>query len=113
MISHVVLMTPKPDLSPEERRTFIDTFERAVTRIPAVKGVRIGTRVRHGAQYEQITPPNGDFLAVIDFDDLAGLQAYLQHPEHQVLGRLFYELLSAAWVYDFKVSGIELLRDLR
>jgi len=112
MIAHVVLLTPKPELSPEARRAFIERFERAVTEIPSVKGVRIGTRVLHGAQYEQLTPGTGDVLAVIDFDSLAGLRAYLQHPEHAALGRLFYELFSSAWAYDFEMGGLEMLRAL-
>jgi hypothetical protein len=48
-----------------------------------------------------------EFLAVIDFDDLDGLQAYLRHPAHEALGARFYETLSAAAVYDFAMSGIE------
>jgi len=113
MIAHVVLLTPKPELSPEARRAFVATFERAIRAIPSVKGVRIGTRVTHGAQYEQITPKAGDILAVIDFDTLAGLQEYLRHPEHAALGRLFYELFSSAWAYDFEVGGLEMLGAFR
>ena len=31
---------------------------------------------------------------------------------HQELGRLFYESLSSAFVYDFEVGGVERLRDV-
>jgi hypothetical protein len=112
MVSHLVLMQPRPDLSPVERRGFVDAFERALKEIPTVRGVRVGTRVTHGAGYEQ-SAPAADFLAVIDFDDLAGLQAYLQHPAHQELGAWFGRSLSAALVYDFEVGGAELLRSSR
>ena len=37
------------------------------------------------------------FAAVIEFDDLAGLQAYLRHPTHEQLGELFYKLQEARW----------------
>jgi hypothetical protein len=110
MIAHVVLMNPKLDLAPEDRRAFVDAFERAVRNIPTVRGLRIGTRIAHGALYEQAMPDTGAFLAIIDFDDLAGLQTYLQHPEHDALGRLFRLSLSSAFVYDYEMGGVELLR---
>ena len=109
MISHLVLMKPRPDLSADERRGFIDAFERAVTGIPTVRGVRVGDRVVHGAGYEQSAPAM-EYIAVIDFDDLAGLQAYLHHPAHEELSVWFRQSLTAAFVYDFEVGGVEELR---
>jgi hypothetical protein len=47
---------------------------------------------------------------MIDFDDLAGLQTYLQHPAHTQLGARFGGSLSAAFVYDFEVGGMDALR---
>ena len=112
MVSHVVLMKPRPDLSAAERRVFIDAFERALREIPTVRGVRIGSRILHGAGYEQ-SPPTMDFVAVIDFDDLQGLQAYLRHPAHGELGAQFGQALSAALVYDFEMGGVEELQSGR
>ena len=43
------------------------------------------------------------FAAFIEFDDIAGLQAYLRHPQHQRLGELFYSLQEAALAYDYDV----------
>ena len=68
MIAHIVLLKPKSNLPPEDRRAFVAAFERAVREIPSVRGVRIGTRVMHGAGYEQTMPDTGAFVAVIDFD---------------------------------------------
>ena len=109
MVSHLVLMQPRPDLSAADRRGFIEAFERALREIPTVRGVRIGDRLTHGAGYEQIGPAM-NYVAVIDFDDLAGLQAYLRHPAHEELGAWFGRSLSAALVYDFEVGGIEALQ---
>ena len=110
MISHIVLMKPRPDLSAGERAAFVDAFERAVREIPTVRHVRVGQRVKHAAGYEQLTPDTADYLAVIDFDDLAGLQAYLRHPAHEELGARFGQSLQSAQVYDFEVGGIDRLR---
>lgn len=110
MVTHVVLMKPRPDLSFEDREAFVAAFERATREIPTVRNVRIGRRVTFGAGYEQTSPNVADFLAAIDFDDLAGLQTYLRHPAHEELGARFGQSLSGAMVYDFEVAGVEALR---
>jgi hypothetical protein len=109
MVSHLVLMKPRPDLSADDRQALIDAFDRAIRAIPTVKDVRIGRRVVHGAGYEP-SAPEMDYIAVLDFDDLAGLQTYLRHPAHLELGARFGQSLSGALVYDFEVGGIEQLR---
>jgi hypothetical protein len=110
MISHVVLMKPRRDLSPIDRTSFADAFERAVQKIPSVRGVRVGRRIVHGAGYEAGAPDLADYIAIIEFDDLAGLETYLRHPAHAELGTRFGQLLSSTMVYDFEVGGIEALR---
>jgi len=112
MVTHLVLMKPRPDLSAADRQAFIDAFERALREIASIRSVRLGRRVTHGAGYEATSPDAADFLAAIDFEDLAGLQTYLQHPAHEQLGGLFGRSLSAALVYDFEVGGVEGLRSL-
>jgi hypothetical protein len=109
MVTHIVLMKPRPDLSAADRQAFVAAFEHAMREIPTIRGVRIGRRVTHGAGYEQTSPDAADFLVAIDFDDLAGLQAYLGHPAHDEVGERFGRSLSAALVYDFEVGGIEAL----
>jgi hypothetical protein len=110
VVTHLVLLKPRGDLSPDDRRAFVEAFERAAREIPSVRGVRIGRRIRHGAGYEQGAPDAADYLAVLDFDDLAGLQAYLRHPAHEPLGARFGDSAAAALVYDFEMGGLELLR---
>ena len=109
MVTHLVLMQPRRDLSPADRDALVDAFKRAAREIPTVRDVRIGRRLRHGAGYELPAADIGDYLAAIDFDDIAGLQAYLRHPAHEELGRRFGTSLSAALVCDFEVGGLELL----
>ena len=109
MVTHLVLMKPRPDLTPADRQAFVDAFDRAMREIPTVRGVRIGRRITHGAGYEQMAP-DMDYVASIDFDDLAGLQTYLRHPAHVELGARFGQSLSGALVYDFEVGGVEVLR---
>jgi hypothetical protein len=109
VITHLVLMKPRPDLSAADRDAFVAAFERALREIPSIRSVRVGRRIVHGAGYEQ-SAPDLDYLASIDFDDLAALQAYLGHPAHEELGARFATSLSWALVADFEVGGIEALR---
>ena len=105
MISHVVLMKPREDLSTAEQHGLIDALDRAIREIPTVRDVRVGRRVVHGAGYEQTAPDAADYFMSIDFDDLAGLQAYLRHPAHEDLGARFNQSLKSALVYDFEVGA--------
>ena len=104
MISHLVLMKPRADLSDADRAAFVAAFEHAVRAIDTVRTVYIGRRVRHGAGYEA-TSPDIDFIASINFDDLEGLQTYLKHPAHQDLGARFGQAMSLAMVYDCEVTS--------
>ena len=112
MIAHVVLFRPKPELSSDERRSLVDAFKRAVRDIPGVRAVRAGRRLTHGAGYEQNMPDTGEYLIVIDFDDVDGLQTYLRHPAHEELGARFNQSLSSALIYDFEVGSVEGLERL-
>lgn len=112
MIAHVVLMKPRPGLSDADRRAFVAAFERAIRDIPGVRAVRVGRRVVHGAGYETGMPDVADYIAILELDDVAALQAYLAHPAHVELGELFGRVLSAALVYDFEVGGIDSIRRL-
>ena len=78
----------------------------AASEIPTVRRFQVGARVTHGAAYEKLMPHDFPFAAIIEFDDLAGLQAYLQHPLHARLGQLFYELQEAALAYDYESSPL-------
>jgi hypothetical protein len=109
MVTHLVLMKPRADLAASDRQALVAAFERAIHDIPTVRRMRVGRRVVHGAGYERGAPDTADYIAVIDFDDLAGLQSYLRHPAHDALGARFGQSLSSAVVYDFEVGGIEQL----
>jgi hypothetical protein len=103
MIWHLVLLKPRPDLAVTDRRAFAEAFRRAVTQVPTVRGVHFARRTTHGAGYEQRAPDAADYLAVIEFDDRAGLETYLSHPAHDELAVCFGRSLAAAMVYDFEL----------
>jgi hypothetical protein len=102
MVFHVVLFRPKASISDADRRAMFDALHAAATEIPSVRRFHIGTRVKHGRPYEQMMTEDYPFAAVVELDDLDGLKAYLNHPQHERLGNLFYQLLEGALVYDYQ-----------
>ena len=113
VITHVVLLRPRAGLSADERRDLADAFRTAVRTIPSIRRVRLGTRVKHGRQYEQAMRVDYEYAALLDFDDVGGLQAYLEHPAHEALAARFFQVIDEALMYDFELdegeSGLEKL----
>jgi hypothetical protein len=105
MIVHVVLFSPKPDLSESDRRTLLDALSAAATGIPSIRRFRVGKRVKHSLPgYEQMMRDDYEFAVMIEFDDVAGLKAYLQHPAHAAAGHHFTASASKALAYDYEVT---------
>lgn len=106
MFLHVVLFRPKLSVTDADRQTMFDALAVAAKEIPSVRRFQIGSRVTHGAAYEPSMTQDFPFAAVIEFEDLAGLRAYLQHPKHEALGALFYRLLDLGLVYDYETRSL-------
>src|SRR6185436_18136797 len=104
MVLHIVLFRPKPNLAAGDRQAMFDALSAAATGIPSVRRFHVGKRITHGRPYEQMMREDYPYAAVIECDDLAGLQAYLNHPQHEKLGALFYELLESGLVYDYEMQ---------
>ena len=104
MFLHIVLFRPKPGIGDAERLAMLDALRLASTEIPSVRRFHVGRRVVHGRPYERLMAEDYPYAAVIEFEDLAGLKAYLEHPRHEELGKLFYSLLEAGLVYDYEMD---------
>jgi stress responsive alpha/beta barrel protein len=107
MIVHMVLYQPRPDLSSDDRQRFNAALTNALASIPTIRRARVGRRVRHGAAYEGVMPTDFEYVGLLEFDDLAGLRSYLDHPAHAELGTLFYTCNAAALAYDYDVPGTD------
>jgi hypothetical protein len=104
MIVHLVLFKPRADLSRDARRQLAASFETALNRIPSIRRARVGRRLTHGRGYETLMTVDYQFAAVLEFDDEAGLKAYLEHPAHQQLGAQFFDVFDQALIYDFELT---------
>ena len=77
----------------------------AATGIPQIRQFRVGRRITHGLPgYEQLMCDDYEFAAIIEFDTLDALKAYLAHPSHERLGKHFATSASRALAYDYQVS---------
>ena len=102
MIAHIILFAPRSDLSPDQREEILTAFTRATAAVPTVKKVRIGRRILHGLPgYEQMMRTDFEYAAIVEFDDVTGLEEYLRHPAHVAAGHHFTESAAAALAYDY------------
>ena len=102
MIVHIILFSPKSDLGPAVRRDLLASLVAASGDIPSIRRFRVGRRVKHGLPgYEQMMRDDYEFAAVIEFDDVDGLKAYLAHPSHAAIGQHFSASASKSLAYDF------------
>ena len=105
MIVHIVLFEPRADLTEVRRRQVIEDLRAAATSIPSLRRCRIGRRLRHGAPgYEAMMTVDFQYAAIMEFEDRAGLDAYLRHPAHHAAGRHFTTSASSALAYDYEVE---------
>ena len=53
--------------------------------------------------YEQMMREAYDYAAIVEFDDVEGLKAYLAHPGHGTIGRHFTSSAAASLAYDYEL----------
>jgi len=104
VIAHLVLFRPRGELSASERESLADAFGAALREIPSVRRAQVGRRFTHGRGYEQLMRVNYEYAAVLEFDDAAGLLAYLEHPAHRDLGERFFSAFEEALMYDYELQ---------
>jgi hypothetical protein len=107
VLVHLLLFRPQPGLTADERKRLADALSLAIREIPSVRRARVGRRVTHGRPYEQMMRNDYTHVAMIEFDDVAGLKAYLAHPAHEQLGARFFDSFEEALIYDYEVADGE------
>jgi hypothetical protein len=104
MTVHVVLFRPKADIGEDEREGLFEAMRAAAREIATVRGFRIGRHLDPAPQYKLGGFPSFPWVAVLEFDDVAGLQAYLTHPLHRELGVRFNAAAADALIYDYTIT---------
>jgi len=107
MIAHTVLFQPGPSVGPETKAAILESLTRAIRQCPTVRACRIGRRIRHGLPgYEQQMREDYQYLLVLEFSDIEGLRAYLEHPAHNTIGGFFSSAASASLAYDYQMVDL-------
>jgi hypothetical protein len=107
MIAHLVLFRLKPGLDTQARDELANALTRAARDIPSIRQARVGSRITTGRSYEQLMRADYPFAAILEFDDVNGLRAYLDHPVHEQLAHTFFACVEDALMYDFELWETE------
>jgi hypothetical protein len=105
LIAHVVLFRLRPEVSLEDRQAIIDAWAKALKEIPFIRRARVGRRLTIGRSYESLTRLDLPYAAILEFDDVTGLRAYLDHPAHEPVSTQWFAALADTLIYDFEVTG--------
>jgi hypothetical protein len=105
LIAHVVLFRLRPEVSIADRRAIIDAWTTALKEISSIRRARVGHRVKIGREYESLARIDFPYGAILEFDDLNGLRAYLDHPAHESITTRFFAAIADTLIYDFEVAG--------
>jgi hypothetical protein len=101
VIAHVVLFKPKSDLRQDEIRSFGKVFKETCMEIPGIRRVRVGRIFSfHGNPSEMFGDKTYEVAAYLEFEDMTGLRAYLQHPKHAELSEVFWRYCESAAYAD-------------
>lgn len=104
MTVHVVLFRPRPELGDTEREGLFEAMRAAARDIPSVRGFHIGQHIAQPVPYVMGGFPSFPWVALLEFEDEAGLRTYLSHPLHVALGQRFNAAAEAAMIYDYTIT---------
>jgi len=105
LIAHVVLFRLRPEVPPEDRRALLDAWATALNDIPVIRRARVGRRVRIERSYESLTRLDFPYVAVLEFDSVEALRAYLDHPAHEAVATRLFAAIEDTLIYDFEITA--------
>ena len=105
MIAHTIFFRLRPDVTLPERAAILDAYARALRDIPSIRRARVGRRVRIGRAYEAMTKTDLPYAAILEFDDVDGLKAYLDHPAHEEMATRLFAAIADTLIYDFEMDA--------
>jgi len=107
VILHLVLYKPKPGVTHDELKAFALDLQKLFRAIPAIKRAVVGKRESFDAGYQRgLGDTTYSYLAVLEFDNEAGLVEYLTNPGHRLIGKLFWELCESTSVFEARGDDI-------
>ena len=90
-------ISEKNDLAADDEKA----LKAAVESIPTINRSFVGLTVKIGARYEaKMGDSTYSYASVLEFDDVDGLQSYLNHPMHERIGQLFWQHCERTLISD-------------
>jgi len=111
LIAHIVLFRLRPEISLEDRHAVLEAWATALNDIPVIRRARVGRRLRVGRSYESLTRLDFPYVAVLEFDNVQALRAYLDHPAHEAVATRLFAAIEDTLIYDFEVTADPLGKD--
>ncbi|CAI5972306.1 unnamed protein product [Closterium sp. NIES-65] len=100
-VKHVFLAKFKADQTPEQIQELIEGYKGLTKKIPAMKGFEWGADVSVEGFTKGYT-----HVFITTFDDTAGRDAYVEHPEHKAYAGVFFQGLEDGIVLDYVPSVV-------
>ena len=101
MVVHIVLFNPKLGLTTDQLRSFAQSIQTITRSIDHIRRALVGKAVHVVPSYPRsLGDQTYEFAAVLEFDSTQDLAAYLEHPSHRELGRLFWDYCGSAVVME-------------
>jgi Stress responsive A/B Barrel Domain len=107
VIAHIVLFEPKSETTHDQRRSFARILQSCSREIPSIKRASVGRANRINQTYLNDFGSETyrfDYAAVIEFDDQAGLELYLNHQLHKEMAAQFWQLCERTVIVDIEMS---------
>jgi hypothetical protein len=91
MIAHVALFRTRQGLTKDELGSFAQLFQAACRDIPSIRSAKAGPVTSVTTKPTHIGDKPYNVAVFLEFDDRSGLDAYMKHPLHADLARLFWQ----------------------
>lgn len=95
MITHIVLLQPKPEISLEEINTALDHVQALKDAIPGIVDIQEGKNISDNHQ-------GYTYGFTMRFIDAEHLKAYAPHPQHQVVSNELRSICSSIIDFDLE-----------
>ena len=107
MIAHIVLFSPRADRSPDDLRSFAQSVIDTCRSVPSVQRSYVGRAAHVDPGYHRsFGDKTYEFAAVLEFVSRSELVAYLTHPLHHELGRLFWENCASTVIMEAEMTDV-------
>lgn len=108
MIAHIVLFSPKDHLDLSMKRSLAQSVINTCRSISSIHRAVVGRSVAIQAGYDRFFGDKTyDFAAVLEFKERKDLVAYLNHPLHEELGKLFWEACERTTISEVEWFDLE------